>query len=1031
MGWAVRRPVIALIAWAVLIVGLGVAAISLGGKPNDSFALPGVQSTTAQNLLEKLNTDASTDPNGKVVWSPKSGTVNDAANKAAAVALMEKIAAQPFVNCVTGPYGANYGRDCPKATPTDLKAALNTAVAKIIAKELNIPQDKVGDVVTLIDKMAPLADASPTQLAAVAQALPEIAKLASAPKATLDALAALTPDQLNFLVGINVQQIEDATNAIGGLSKFANLPPATLQALAKADPAQLAAFAAALPSDVGKLEALWTDLKAAIAKDPNIATAIEAIAKKYGISAADLQAAVTLINDIAPIANDDPATLSTIARALPDLATLAQANKSTIDALAKLTPEDLSFLVGLTKQDIVAITAAFGGLAKFAELPSDVLAELAAADPQKLAAFAAALPANVAVIEKAMAAAKAELAKLGTAADATGAAISPISKDKKVAYATVTFNGQEIPSSLLGNRVGDVLDIVDQANGDVLTVGASGTTFDNGPAQPDNSVGIGLLAALVILLITFGSLVAAGLPLVSAITGLLGGLMMLAVSERFLSIASFAPSLAIMIGLGVGIDYSLFVLSRFTQEVRNGAEPKAAAYTAVGTAGRAVMFAGCTVIIALLGMFVLRIGFFNGLAVGAAVTVLMVMASALWMLPALLSLLGSKALAIKMPWARHPKPLDPENSRWAKYGGLLQKAPVVPLVIAVLIVVGLAMPALKMQAGFPDDGSAEKGSPVRVGYDLLSEGFGPGVNGPFFVAVQTKQDADFAALAKVVKALEETPGVASTFPSSGMMPLLELNPKLFKDGVTSVIVQPTTAPADERTSQLLERIRTTTTEKVLNETGTDIYVGGSQAVSSDFTSVLSGALPLFLLVVVGFGFIALMLLFHSLLIPLTAAITSLLSFGAALGVTVSVFQLGAANSLLGVAGTGPILPFLPIMVFAILFGLSMDYQVFLVTRMKEHWDESGDNRDSVRLGLAGSGKVVVAAATIMTSVFLAFVPSPNGTIKMFGVALAAAVIVDAFIVRLVLVPSLMSLLGKSNWWLPKALDKVLPTIKLE
>ena len=322
MGWAVRRPVIALIVWVVLLVVIGVAAVALGGKPNDSFALPNVQSTTAQDMLQKLSPSASSDPSGKVVWSPKAGVVTDAANQAAAVALLEKIADQPFVNCVTGPFGKNYGRACPAATPTDLKAALNTAVVNMVAKELKIPPAKVGDVVALIDKIAPLADASPAQLAAIARALPEIAKLASAPRSTLDALAALTPDQLNFLVGLNVQDIENATNAIGGFAKFADLPPATLESLAKANPATLAAFAAALPQDVGKLEALWTDLKAAIAKDPKIATAIEAIAKKYGISAADLQAGVTLINDIAPIASADPATLSSVAHALPELARL-------------------------------------------------------------------------------------------------------------------------------------------------------------------------------------------------------------------------------------------------------------------------------------------------------------------------------------------------------------------------------------------------------------------------------------------------------------------------------------------------------------------------------------------------------------------------------------------------------------------------------------------------------------------------------------------------------------------------------------
>jgi len=886
-------------------------------------------------------------------------------------------------------------------------------------------------VVAIINQLAPLAKADPAQLAAIAQSLPEIARLASAPKSTLDALAALTPQQLDVLVGLNINDIEQATQAIGGLAQFANLPPATLQALARANPAALAAVAAALPKDVAGLEAFWAQVKAAIAKNPNIGAAIVAIAQKYGISAADLEQVVTLINDVAPIADADPATLSAVARALPSLASLAQQDRATIDELAKLTPQDLSFLVGLTKQNIIDITKAFGGLAQFANLPPATLKALADADPQKLAQFAASLPGGVGELEKLLAQAQQEIATLDGAAAAAQSAVSPISKDGRVAKATVTFDGDAVTSSILGNRVGEVLALIDQANGDTLTVGASGSTFDNGPVGPDTSVGVGLLAALIILLIAFGSLVAAGLPLVVAITGLVGGLMLLAVSERFLSIASFAPSLAVMIGLGVGIDYSLFVLSRFTQEVRSGSEAKDAALVAVGTAGRAVLFAGCTVIIALLGMFVLGINFFNGLAVGAAVTVLMVMLAAVWMLPALLSLLGSRSLSLRMPWARHPRSVDPEQSRWASFGSLLQRRPVIPTIVALLVVLGLAWPALKMQPGFPDDGSAAAGSPVRVGYDLLSEGFGPGVNGPFFVAVQTNGTQTFDQLEKVITALEQTPGVASTLPSSQMMPLVRLDQKLFVDGVTSVIVQPTTAPADPATADLLTRIRTTTTQQIIDDSGADIYVGGSQAVAMDFTTVLSGALPLFLLVVVGFGFLALMILFHSLVIPLTAAVTSLLSFGAALGVTVAVFQLGAANSLLGVSGTGPILPFLPIMVFAILFGLSMDYQVFLVTRMKERWDSTGDNKDAVRVGLAGSGRVVVAAATIMTSVFLAFVPSTNGTIKMFGVALAAAVIVDAFLVRLVLVPSVMSLVGRANWWLPPWLKKVLPNISLE
>ena len=280
-----------------------------------------------------------------------------------------------------------------------------------------------------------------------------------------------------------------------------------------------------------------------------------------------------------------------------------------------------------------------------------------------------------------------------------------------------------------------------------------------------------------------------------------------------------------------------------------------------------------------------------------------------------------------------------------------------------------------------------------------------------------------------MKGIEETPGVASVFPSSAMLPLV--TSQLGDQTVTVVKVVPETGPQDEATDTLLDTLRTDTIPKVKDATGVAGYVGGTTAITADFSTVMAEALPLFLSVVVGLGFLMLLILFRAPVVSLTAVLTSLLSFVASLGITVAVFQLGIGDSALGVSGTGPILPFLPIMVFAILFGLSMDYQVFLVTRMKETWDRDGDNRDAVRLGLAGSGKVVVAAATIMASVFLAFVTSSNGTIKMFGVALAAAVLVDAFLVRLVLVPSVMTLLGRANWWLPRWLSRMLPTIHLD
>ena len=615
-------------------------------------------------------------------------------------------------------------------------------------------------------------------------------------------------------------------------------------------------------------------------------------------------------------------------------------------------------------------------------------------------------------------------------------ATSTISKDKSVAYATVTFTGAgtAVVSQEMAQEFVDTLQTADTAT---LEVGATGQILTAAGSGDSASELIGIIVAIIILAIAFGSLIAAGLPILIAISGLVVGQLLILLIARFLDVASFAPELASMIGLGVGIDYSLFILSRFRQEVLDGVDPKEAIHTATRTAGRAVVFAASTVIMALLGLFVLGVSFFYGLAVAAAVTVFVIMLAALFLLPAVASLLGRHALGWRLPWARHPrvKPLD--DSAWASYGRLLQRAPWLFALISLAVVVVLAIPALSLRQGFPDNGSAQPGTPARVGFDLMAKGFGPGVNGPFFVAVTLPVPLDDTALRATVRELAQTEGVALTLPNEQMLPLYEVvkvgdTKGLFSDNgiVTSVLVQPTTAPDDPATNQLLERLRTQTASKVA-ASGATMYVGGTQAVTQDFTDVLISVLPLFLLIVIGLGFLALFLLFRSLVIPLTAAVTSLLSFSAALGVTVAVFQWGWGASLLGVSATGPILPFLPIMVFAILFGLSMDYEVFLVSRMQEGWHHTKDNREAVRHGLAGSGRVVVAAALIMSSVFLAFVPMPNDTIKLFGVALASAILVDAFIVRLVLVPSVMSMLGRANWWLPGWLRRHLPNFSVE
>ena len=881
---AIRRPVLALVVWFAIVLGLGVFASTLNSTFNDSFSLPGAQSTQAQDLLEKLNSGKATPTSIKIVWAPTQGKIESTNTKQAIDPLLKKISGLDYVACVESPYGENLGSSCATKTRISVEKALMHAIHKELRKATGMTNKEIEESARILAQIAPLAQANGGDLAAIARALPALAKLSQLPPDLLAGLRTIDQALADASTGLSRKQLEEVDKALGGVQKFATLPIELRNELAKASPQELAAIARAIPDAVAQLNQTERDFNNAV---------------------------------------------------------------------------------------------------------------------------------NV----------------LSSAAKATDTASSPISEKENIAFATVTFQGTSVTPA----QATELSDSIKNANTDDLEVGASGAILEGAGAGADNSEAIGLLAAIIILLIAFGSLVAAGLPIVVALTGLVAGQLLVVVVAKFITVASFAPTLAAMIGLGVGIDYALFITNRYRQGLQEGLAPRDAALKSVGTAGRAVLFAGSTVILALLGMFVLGIQFFNGLAVAAAAAVLMVMLSALFMLPALLSLLGTKSFGLRLPWGKNPATTPEDPKRWRAYARLLQKKPLIPFLASLVLVGGLAAPALTLELGFPDDGSQAKGSPLRTGYDLLARGFGPGVSGPFFIAVETPKENDFTALKETIRKLNATEGVASTLPTIDMLPLVDLDKTTFGDGgkVTAVLVQPTTAPDDPATAQLLDRIRSTTATEINLKDGTNIYVGGTQAVSTDFTNVLIKVLPVFLLLVVGLGFIALMLLFHSIVIPLTAAITSLLSFGGAMGVTVAIFQWGWLDSLLGVSGTGPILPFLPVMVFAILFGLSMDYQVFLVSRMKESWEKTSDNRLSVREGLAGSGKVVVIAATIMSCVFISFIPTPIDTIKLFGVALAASVIIDAFIVRLVLIPSIMTLLGKSNWWLPKWADKVLPKISLE
>jgi putative drug exporter of the RND superfamily len=641
-----------------------------------------------------------------------------------------------------------------------------------------------------------------------------------------------------------------------------------------------------------------------------------------------------------------------------------------------------------------------------------------------------------------------------------------VSPDGTVAYGTVSFKGKTF-SDLNTSDATKALNLITAQNGrDGLQVGANGV-FGFVGGQPPSSESIGVTVALVILLFAFGSVLGAFLPIVSAVLSVaLTTTFALPLVTRFFDVATFAPILASMIGLGVGIDYSLFVINRFREAIIHGRQPRDAALESVRTSGRAVQFAAATVIIALLGLFVMRITFFNGIAVAAAITVFMVMVGALLLLPAVLSLLGSWAFVGRMAWVtdgealpqrrltgwrhaagrflryvgwvlylpvtlvglvwrrfvhggRAPDPHRP--NAFARYGAWLQRRPLLTAAFALVVMLIIAIPMLSLRLGFADDSGTPKGSATRIAYDLTAEGFGPGVNGPFYIAVTLPTAGDQAAVTKLTDALNSDPGVA-----------LAAAPPVASDAtVAPVQVYPKTAPQDLATTDLLHHLRTDVIPGATAGTGAKAYVGGFQAVTVDFTQVLQNALPWFLLIVVGLGFLALVVLFRSLLVPATGVLCSVLSLGAAMGITVAVFQWGWFSSVVKLEATGPIFPFLPVMVFSILFGLSCDYQVFLVSRMHEEWVNTSDNRKAVRRGLAGSGKVVAMAAAIMTSVFGAFILGNDPIVKLFGVALSTAVLLDAFVVRLILIPSLMTMFGKANWWLPDWLSRLLPHVSIE
>jgi RND superfamily putative drug exporter len=488
-------------------------------------------------------------------------------------------------------------------------------------------------------------------------------------------------------------------------------------------------------------------------------------------------------------------------------------------------------------------------------------------------------------------------------------------------------------------------------------------------------------------------------------------------------IGTVGPTLAALIGLGVGIDYALFIVTRHRAGILGGLSPEDAAVRALDTSGRAVLFAGGTVCVALLGLLVLRLSFLTGLALPAALIVVFTVAASTTFLPALLGFLGPRVLgrkerrrlAVEGPHEPHTEGF------WARWAALVERRPKVLAVGATVVMLVLMLPILSLRLGSSDSGNDPSGSSSRKTYDLMAEGFGPGFNGPLQLVAELKSPADAGALTALAGTLRSEPGVASVTPFP-VAPGAKL-------GIVQVV--PTTSPQDKATSDLIQHLRSTVIPAAEQGTSLHVYVGGMTAIFDDFANVLTSKLPLFLGVIILLGFLLLMLAFRSILVPATAAVMNLLAAGASFGVVTAVFQLGWGTDLLGLGKAGPIEAFLPVIMLAILFGLSMDYQVFLVSRMHEEWVHTGDNRLAVSRGQAATGKVITAAAAIMIFVFLGFAFGGQRVISEFGIGLSSAVLLDAFIVRTVLVPATMHLFGEANWWLPQWLDRLLPHLSVE
>jgi putative drug exporter of the RND superfamily len=536
--------------------------------------------------------------------------------------------------------------------------------------------------------------------------------------------------------------------------------------------------------------------------------------------------------------------------------------------------------------------------------------------------------------------------------------------------------------------------------------------------------GVGLLGAAIVLLIAFGSVVAAGLPLVIAILGLgISGGGLIALLANVIDVPDWTLAVAGLIGIGVGIDYALLVLTRFRSALKDGKDRHDAVVEAVTTAGRSVIIAGCTVVIAVLGLFLTGLPYMYGVAISASLAVLTMMLAAVTLLPALLSYLGPRVDRLRIPLLGRglSKAEGDGESPAARWSHAVQRRPWIAAILGTAVLLALAAPALGMRLGFPDAGNDPPDTMTRQAYDLMSEGFGPGSNGPIVIAAELPDPAAQSDIDKLVSGLRADPGIDFV-----------QKPVINESGEAALVTAiPTTSPQAEATQDLVNRVRDDIVPETLAGTGITAEVGGLNAALEDQSEYMVERMPLFIGGVVGLSFLLLLVAFHSPLISLKAGIMNLLSVSAAYGVMTLVAQGGAVGELIGIDHEVPIAPFMPVMMFAILFGLSMDYEVFLISRIREEYLKDGNTRRAVADGLAKTARVITAAAAIMVVVFLAFVASPEVFLKLFGIGLASAIFLDATVVRMVLVPAVMQLLGARNWWIPNWLEQILPRLDVE